>query len=100
MQSCPLDALESLDAECVAGLLVEAGRWSGSLLISVRVVPDADIEDLFPSRRDRPSIPVDIVTSDAGLAGSADFHLTAEPNESVASLALIAWPGRRSAQAV
>jgi hypothetical protein len=42
------------------------------------------------SRRDRPSIPVDIVGSDAGLAGSADFDLTAEPNESVALLALIA----------
>jgi len=64
MQGRPLDERELLDAESVAGHLVEAGSVFRLLADQRRVLfPTAMFEDLFPSGRGRPSIPVDIVAS-------------------------------------
>ncbi len=64
MQGRPLDERELLDAESVAGHLVEPGSVFRLLADQRRVLfPTAMFEDLFPSGRGRPSIPVDIVAS-------------------------------------
>jgi hypothetical protein len=64
MQGRPLDERELLDAESVAGHLVEAGSVFGLLAEHRRVLfPVAMFEDLFPSGRGRPSVPVDIAAS-------------------------------------
>jgi hypothetical protein len=65
MQGRPLDERELLDAESVAGHLVEAGSVFALLAEHRRVLfPQALFEeDLFPSGRGRPSIPVDIAAS-------------------------------------
>lgn len=53
-----------LDAESVAGHLVEAGSVFRLLAEHRRVLfPEAMFEDLFPSGRGRPSVPVDIAAS-------------------------------------
>ena len=59
-----MDERELLDAESVAGHLVEAGSVFRLLADQRRVLfPTGLFEDLFPSGRGRPSIPVDIVAS-------------------------------------
>jgi len=64
MQGRPLDERELLDAESVAGHLVEAGSVFRLLADQRRVLfPTGLFEDLFPSGRGRPSVPVDIVAS-------------------------------------
>lgn len=64
MQGRPLDERELLDAESVAGHLVEPGTVFALLRDHRRVLfPDAMFSDLFPSGRGRPSIPVDIAAS-------------------------------------
>jgi len=64
MQGRPLDERELLDAESVAGHLVEAGSVFRLLADQRRVLfPAGLFEDLFPSGRGRPSVPVDIVAS-------------------------------------
>ncbi len=64
MQGHPLDERELLDAESVAGHLVEAGSVFRLLADERRALfPTAMFDDLFPSVRGRPSIPVDIVAS-------------------------------------
>ena len=64
MQGRPLDERELLDAESVAGHLVEAGSVFRVLAEHRRVLfPEAMFEDLFPSGRGRPSVPVDIAAS-------------------------------------
>ena len=63
MQGSPLDERELLDAESVAGHLVDRGVFG--LLGEYRRVlfPEAMFADLFPSGRGRPSVPVDIAAS-------------------------------------
>jgi len=64
MQGRPLDERELLDAESVAGHLVEPGSVFGLLAEHRRVLfPEAMFSDLFPSGRGRPSVPVDIAAS-------------------------------------
>ncbi len=64
MQGRPLDERELLDAESVAGHLVEPGSVFRLLGDQRRVLfPTAMFDDLFPSGRGRPSIPVDIVAA-------------------------------------
>jgi IS5 family transposase len=64
MQGRPLDERELLDAESVAGHLVEKSSVFGLLAEHRRVLfPEAMFEDLFPSGRGRPSVPVDIAAS-------------------------------------
>ncbi len=64
MQGRPLDERELLDAESVAGHLVEPGSLFRLLADQRRVLfPTAMFDDLFPSGLGRPSIPVDIVAS-------------------------------------
>ncbi len=64
MQGRPLDERELLDAESVAGHLVEPGSVFRLLADQRRVLfPTQMFEDLFPSGRGRPSIPVDVVAS-------------------------------------
>jgi IS5 family transposase len=64
MQGRPLDERELLDAESVAGHLVEQGSVFRLLAEHRRVLfPEAMFEDLFPSGRGRPSVPVDIAAS-------------------------------------
>ncbi|MDQ3326888.1 MAG: IS1182 family transposase [Actinomycetota bacterium] len=64
MQGRPLDERELLDAESVAGHLVEAGSVFALLAAHRRVLfPEVMFADLFPTGRGRPSIPVDIAAS-------------------------------------
>jgi IS5 family transposase len=64
MQGRPLDERELLDAESVAGHLVEAGSVFALLAAHRRVLfPTELFVDLFPSKIGRPSIPVDIAAS-------------------------------------
>ncbi|MEO3939279.1 IS1182 family transposase [Dermatophilaceae bacterium Soc4.6] len=64
MQGRPLDARELLDAESVAGHLVDEGSVFGLLAQQRRVLfPEAMFADLFPSRLGRPSVPVDVAAS-------------------------------------
>ena len=64
MQGRPLDERELLDAESVAGHLVEQGSVFRLLAEHRRVLfPEAMFVDLFPSGRGRPSVPVDIAAS-------------------------------------
>lgn len=64
MQGRPLDEREFLDAESVAGHLVESGSVFRLLADQRRVLfPSMMFDDLFPSGRGRPSIPVDVVAS-------------------------------------
>lgn len=64
MQGRPLDERELLDAESVAGHLVDKGSVFGLLAEHRRVLfPEAMFADLFPSGRGRPSVPVDIAAS-------------------------------------
>jgi IS5 family transposase len=64
VQGRPLDERELLDAESVAGHLVEAGSVFALLAAHRRVLfPTGMFADLFPSGRGRPSIPVDIAAS-------------------------------------
>lgn len=64
MQGRPLDERELLDAESVAGHLVEDGSVFALLRDHRRVLfPEPLFADLFPSGRGRPSIPVDIAAS-------------------------------------
>jgi hypothetical protein len=64
MQGRPLDERDFLDAESVAGHLVEPGSVFRLLADQRRVLfPTSLFEDLFPSGRGRPSIPVDVVAS-------------------------------------
>jgi IS5 family transposase len=64
MQGRPLDERELLDAESVAGHLVDAGSVFRLLAEHRRVLfPEAMFVDLFPSGRGRPSVPVDIAAS-------------------------------------
>jgi IS5 family transposase len=64
MQGRPLDERELLDAESVAGHLVDAGSVFALLAAHRRVLfPAAMFEDLFPSGRGRPSVPADIAAS-------------------------------------
>ena len=64
MQGRPLDERELLDAESVAGHLVEAGSVFALLASHRRVLFSAAMfEDLFPSGRGRPSVPADIAAS-------------------------------------
>jgi IS5 family transposase len=64
MQGRPLDERELLDAESVAGHLVEAGSVSALLAEHRRVLFPAEMfADLFPSGRGRPSVPADIAAS-------------------------------------
>ncbi len=64
MQGRPLDERELLDAESVAGHLVEAGSVFALLAAHRRVLfPPVLFADLFPTGRGRPSIPVDIAAS-------------------------------------
>lgn len=64
MQGRPLDERELLDAESVAGHLVDRGSVFRLLAEHRRVLfPEAMFEDLFPSGRGRPSVPVDIAAS-------------------------------------
>ncbi len=64
MQGRPLDERELLDAESVAGHLVEAGSVFALLAAHRRVLfPVEMFADLFPTGRGRPSIPVDIAAS-------------------------------------
>jgi IS5 family transposase len=64
MQGRPLDERELLDAESVAGHLVEPGSVFALLAEHRRVLfPTAMFADLFPSGRGRPSVPADIAAS-------------------------------------
>ena len=64
MQGRPLDERELLDAESVAGHLVEAGSVFALLAAHRRVLfPTEMFADLFPSTRGRPSVPADIAAS-------------------------------------
>jgi IS5 family transposase len=64
MQGHPLDERELLDAESVAGHLVEAGSVFALLAAHRRVLfPTELFEDLFPSKIGRPSVPADIAAS-------------------------------------
>jgi IS5 family transposase len=64
VQGRPLDERELLDAESVAGHLVEAGSVFALLATHRRVLfPVQMFEDLFPSLRGRPSVPADIAAS-------------------------------------
>lgn len=64
MQGRPLDERELLDADSVAGHLVEQGSVFRLLAGHRRVLfPEAMFVDLFPSGRGRPSVPVDIAAS-------------------------------------
>jgi IS5 family transposase len=64
MQGRPLDERELLDAESLAGHLVEQGSVFRLLAEHRRVLfPEAMFVDLFPSGRGRPSVPVDIAAS-------------------------------------
>ncbi len=64
MQGRPLDERELLDAESVAGHLVDKGSVFGLLAEHRRVLfPEAMFADLFPTGRGRPSVPVDIAAS-------------------------------------
>jgi IS5 family transposase len=64
MQGRPLDERELLDAESVAGHLVERGSVFGLLAEHRRVLfPEVMFADLFPTGRGRPSVPVDIAAS-------------------------------------
>ena len=64
MQGRPLDERELLDAESVAGHLVEAGSVFALLAQHRRVLfPTEMFADLFPSGRGRPSVPADIAAS-------------------------------------
>ena len=64
MQGRPLDERELLDAESVAGHLVEPGSVFGLLAAHRRVLFPAEMfADLFPSGRGRPSVPADIAAS-------------------------------------
>src|SRR5680860_257849 len=64
MQGCRLDERELLDAESVAGHLVDSGSVFRLLAEHRRVLfPEAMFADLFPSGRGRPSVPVDIAAS-------------------------------------
>jgi IS5 family transposase len=64
MQGRPLDERELLDAESVAGHLVEAGSVFALLAEHRRVLfPSEMFADLFPSGRGRPSVPADIAAS-------------------------------------
>ena len=64
MQGRPLDERELLDAESVAGHLVEAGSVFALLAQHRRVLfPTEMFADLFPSGRGRPSVPADVAAS-------------------------------------
>ncbi len=64
MQGRPLDERELLDAESVAGHLVEQGSVFRLLAEHRRALfPEVMFVDLFPSGRGRPSVPVDIAAS-------------------------------------
>jgi len=64
MQGRPLDERELLDAESVAGHLVEQGGVFRLLADHRRVLFPAELfVDLFPSGRGRPSVPVDVAAS-------------------------------------
>lgn len=64
MQGRRLDERELLDAESVAGHLVDKGSVFGLLAEHRRVLfPEAMVADLFPTGRGRPSVPVDIAAS-------------------------------------
>ncbi len=64
MQGRPLDERELLDAESVAGHLVETGSVFALLAAHRRVLFPAELfADLFPSGRGRPSVPADIASS-------------------------------------
>jgi IS5 family transposase len=64
MQGRPFDERELLDADSVAGHLVEPGSLFALLRDHRRVLfPDSMFADLFPSGRGRPSVPVDIAAS-------------------------------------
>ncbi len=64
MQGRPLDERELLDAESVAGHLVEPGSVFALLAEHRRVLfPIELFADLFPSGRGRPSVPADIAAS-------------------------------------
>ena len=64
MQGRPLDERELLDAESVAGHLVEPGSVFALLAQHRRVLfPTELFADLFPSGRGRPSVPADIASS-------------------------------------
>ena len=64
MQGRPLDERELLDAESVAGHLIEAGSVFALLAGHRRVLfPIEMFADLFPSGRGRPSVPADIAAS-------------------------------------
>jgi len=64
MQGRRLDERELLDAESVAGHLVERGSVFGLLAGHRReLFSEALFADLFPSGRGRPSVPVDIAAS-------------------------------------
>ena len=64
MQGRPLDERELLDAESVAGHLVDEGSVFWLLAEHRRVLfAGAMFADLFPSGRGRPSVPVDIAAS-------------------------------------
>jgi IS5 family transposase len=64
VQGRPLDERELLDAESVAGHLIERGSVFALLAQHRRVLfPDALFADLFPSGRGRPSVPVDVAAS-------------------------------------
>jgi IS5 family transposase len=64
MQGRPLDERELLDAESVAGHLIEPGSVFCLLAEHRRVLfPTAMFTDLFPSGRGRPSVPADIAAS-------------------------------------
>jgi IS5 family transposase len=64
MQGRPLDERELLDAESVAGHLIESGSVFALLAAHRRVLfPTEMFQDLFPSTRGRPSVPADIAAS-------------------------------------
>jgi IS5 family transposase len=64
VQGRPLDERELLDAEAVAGHLVEAGSVFALLAEHRRALfPSVMFADLFPSGRGRPSVPADIAAS-------------------------------------
>ncbi len=64
MQGRPLDERELLDAESVAGHLIEPGSVFALLAEHRRVLfPTEMFADLFPSGRGRPSVPADIAAS-------------------------------------
>ncbi len=64
MQGRPLDARELLDAESVAGHLIDKGSVFGLLAQQRRVLfPEVMFADLFPTRLGRPSVPADVAAS-------------------------------------